>query len=232
LTIILKLSKQNKSSLTFSIMATSIVLKRANLFNKLFAPIRSISATPSIQRSFNTNASQVTAYEDFNRSVDDNRRPDSSVSRRRDTDFFSDMFDPISQTRSLSQIFNMMDRFMENPFMTSSPGGGLGLGGRRGWDAKETDDSLSLRFDMPGLDKDNVKISVEQNTLIIKAEAGKESEENDDEPPRRYSSRIDLPVDAYKLDEIKAEMKNGVLKIMVPKVKTEERKNVWEVEVK
>ncbi|KAI3756540.1 hypothetical protein L1987_56361 [Smallanthus sonchifolius] len=94
-------------------MATSLLLNRgtaaANLFNKLFVPIRSVSATPSIQRSFNTNSSQVSAYEDFNRSVDEDRRPDSSVSRRRDNDFFSDVLDPISQTRSLSQIFNMMD---------------------------------------------------------------------------------------------------------------------------
>ncbi|XP_076953133.1 small heat shock protein, chloroplastic-like [Bidens hawaiensis] len=223
-------------------MATSLLVKRgassaaANLFNKLSVPIRSVSAAaPSVHRSFNTNSAQVSAYDDFNKSVDDNnRRQDSSVSSRRDNDFFSDMFDPISPTRSLSQIFNMMDRFMENPFMTAPQGGlglGLGLGARRGWDAKETDESLSLRFDMPGLDKENVKISVEQNTLIIKAEAEKESED-EVEPPRRYSSRIDLPVDAYKLDEIKAEMKNGVLKLMVPKVKAEERKNVWEVEVK
>ncbi|KAD4178311.1 hypothetical protein R6Q59_021886 [Mikania micrantha] len=216
-------------------MATSMVLKRgtttATLFNKLFAPMRAVAAAPSIQRSFNTNSSQVSAYEDFNRSIDEDRRPDSSVSRRRDNDFFSDLFDPFSQTRSLSQIFNMMDRFMDNPFTTASRGGGLGLGIRRGWDAKENEEALSLRFDMPGLDKENVKISVEQNTLIIKAEGEKESEE-EEEPPRRYSSRIDLPTDAYKLNEVKAEMKNGVLKIMVPKVKTEERKNVWDVEVK
>ncbi|XP_076920724.1 23.6 kDa heat shock protein, mitochondrial-like [Bidens hawaiensis] len=199
-------------------------------FNKRSVPIRSVSAAaPSVHRTFNTNSAQVSAYDDFNRTVDDNRRQDSSVSRRRDNDFFSDVFDPISPTRSLSQIFNMMDRFMENPFMTA-PQGGLRLGARRGWDAKETDDSLSLRFDMPGLDKENVKISVEQNTLIIKAEA--EESEDEAEPLRRYSSRIDLPVDAHKLDEIKAEMKNGVLRLMVPKVKAEERKNVWEVEVK
>ncbi|KAK9059206.1 hypothetical protein SSX86_021825 [Deinandra increscens subsp. villosa] len=214
-------------------MATSVVLKRgttaAKLFNKLFAPMRAASAAPSIQRSFNTNSAQVSAYEDFNRSLDEDRHPDSSVSRRRDSDFFSDIFDPFSHTRSLSQIFNMMDRFMDTPF-TAAPRVG-NLGARRGWDAKENDEALSLRFDMPGLDKENVKISVEQNTLSIKAEAEKESEEAE-EMARRYSSRIELPIDTYKLDEIKAEMKNGVLKIMVPKVKTEERKNVWEVEVK
>ncbi|KAI3689675.1 hypothetical protein L2E82_47640 [Cichorium intybus] len=213
-------------------MATSLALKRgttaATLFNKLFTPIRTVSATPCVRRSFVTNASQVSAYDDFNRTVDADRRSDSSVSRRRNNDFFSDLFDPVSPTRSLSQIFNMMDQFMDNPFISAPRGGGLGA--RRGWDSKEDDNALSLRFDVPGVDKENVKISVEQNTLIIKAEAEKESED-DEEPPRRYSSRIDLPTDVYKLDEIKAEMKNGVLKIMVPKVKTEQRKDVFQVQI-
>ncbi|KVH91948.1 small heat shock protein, chloroplastic [Cynara cardunculus var. scolymus] len=213
-------------------MATSVALKRGitavTPLNRLFAPIRSVSAAPCLRRSFNTDSSQVSAYEDFNRSVDADRRPDSSVYRRRDNDFFLDLFDPISPTRSLSQILNMMDKFVDNPFMSASRG--IGFGPRRSWDANENEETLSLRFDMPGLDKDNVKISVEQNTLIIKAEAEKESED-DDEPPRRYSSRIDLPMDVYKLEEIKAEMKNGVLKITVPKVKTEERKEVRQIQV-
>lgn len=140
----------------------------------------------------------------------------------------SDLFDPIAPTRSMSQIFNMMDQFMDNPFITASPR--VGLAARRGWDAKEDNEALNLRFDMPGMDKDNVKISVEQNTLIIKAEAEKETEE--EESRRRYSTRLGLPNDVYKVDEIKAEMKNGVLKIVVPKVKAEERKDVLEVEIK
>ncbi|KAI3691650.1 hypothetical protein L6452_31450 [Arctium lappa] len=210
-------------------MATSFALKRGvTPFNKLFAPIRSVCGAPCLRRRFNSDSSQVSAYEDFNRGVDTDRRPDSSVSRRRDNDFFSDLFDPISPTRSLSQILNMMDKFMDNPFMSTPRG--VGFGPRRSWEANENEETLSLRFDMPGLDKDNIKISVEQNTLIIKAEAEKESEE-DDEPPRRYSSRIDLPNDIYKVEEIKAEMKNGVLKITVPKVKTEERKDVRQIQV-
>jgi len=34
---------------------------------------------------------------------------------------------------------------------------------------------------------------------------------------RKYSSRIDLPPKVYKLEEIKAQMNNGVLKVTVPK---------------
>lgn len=136
------------------------------------------------------------------------------------------MFDPFSPTRSLSQVLNMMDQFMENPFLTSGPVGG---GSRRSWDVKEDKDALFLRMDMPGMGKEDVKLSVEQNTLIIKGEGKKESE--DEESQRRYSSRLDLPEKLYNLKEIKAEMKNGVLKVVVPKVKEEERKDVFQVNV-
>ncbi|CAI9274266.1 unnamed protein product [Lactuca saligna] len=214
-------------------MAASLAVKRgttgvATVLNKLLNPLRSVSAVPSVQRCFNTNSSQMTAYDDDNRGVDVDRRADATISRRRDNDLFSDVFDPFSPSRSLSQIFNMMDQFMGNPLMSSSRGGGFGT--RRGWDAKEDNDSLNFRFDMPGIDKDNVKISVEQNTLVIRAEAEKETED-EEEPPRRYSSRIDLPLNAYRVDEIKAELKNGVLKIRVPKVKEEERKDVRQIQV-
>lgn len=100
---------------------------------------------------------------------------------------------------------------------------------RRNWDVKETADGLQLRVDMPGLTKDEVKVSVEQSTLVIKGEGKKESE--DEETVRRYSSRIDLPGKLYKTDEIKAEMKNGVLKIFLPKIKEEERSDVFNVNV-
>lgn len=135
----------------------------------------------------------------------------------------ADVFDPFS-TRSLSQVLNMMDQFVDHPFFSASRGGL-----RRGWDARETDDALNLRVDMPGLDKEDVKVSIEQNTLIIKGEGSKGTE--DEESVRRYSSRIDLPEKMYKTDQIKAEMKNGVLKVMVPKVKEDERVDVFNVKV-
>ncbi|PKI39817.1 hypothetical protein CRG98_039862 [Punica granatum] len=120
----------------------------------------------------------------------------------------------------------MMDQFVENPFLSAR---GVGGGSRRSWDVKEDNDALFLRMDMPGLGKEDVKISVEQNTLIIKGQGEKETE--DEESRRRYSSRLDLPPNLYKLGEIKAEMKNGVLKVVVPKVKEEERKDVYQVKI-
>jgi HSP20 family protein len=34
---------------------------------------------------------------------------------------------------------------------------------------------------------------------------------------RRYSSRIEIPERGYKLDQIKAEMKHGMLRVVIPK---------------
>ncbi|KAL6989741.1 hypothetical protein U1Q18_015492 [Sarracenia purpurea var. burkii] len=71
---------------------------------------------------------------------------------------------------------------------------------------------------------------MEGNTLIIKGEGVKESDDDEDSP--RYTSRIDLPLNLFKIDQIKVEMKNGVLKVVIPKVKEEERKGVLQVPVK
>lgn len=204
-------------------MASSLAVKRF-LSSSLLRPLRPVA---SVSRSFNTNAMRH-----FDDSASDDRnleRSDRNLPRtaRRD-DFFSDVFDPFSPSRSLSQVLNLMDQFMENPYISASRGIGAGI--RRGWDARETEDALLLRVDMPGLGKEDVKVSVEQNTLTIKGEGGKESED-DEEGARRYSSRIDLPEKLYKVDQIKAEMKNGVLKVVVPKMKEEERNDVFSVKV-
>ncbi|KAI4338477.1 hypothetical protein MLD38_023532 [Melastoma candidum] len=195
--------------------------------------LRSTTVAPSITRSFNTSA-QMKRYDE-----DDDDVSDLGVDRRRGEhlatrtpSFFSDVFDPFSPTRSLSQVLNLMDQLAENPLLGAS--GGLGsVGGRRGWDVKEDANALHLRMDMPGVGKENVKVSVEENTLTIKGEGEKEPGEEDEDgsPVRRYSSRINLPPKLFRLGEIKAEMKNGVLKVVVPKVEEEERKDVFHVKI-
>nr|AEK12766.1 hsp23 [Medicago sativa] len=208
-------------------MASSVAVKRIFSSGLLSRSLRPVASSAS--RSFNTNAMRQYDERSDESNVADRRGADRSFPRTRRDDFLSDVFDPFSPTRSLSQVLNMVDQLMDNPFLSASRGIGAG-GARRGWDAKETEDSLLLRLDMPGLGKEDVKISVEQNTLTIKGEGAKESEE-DEEGARRFSSRIDLPEKLYKIDQIKAEMKNGVLKVVVPKMKEEERNDVINVNV-
>ncbi|XWS36949.1 hypothetical protein CRYUN_Cryun19dG0001700 [Craigia yunnanensis] len=209
-------------------MAYSLALKRlvsTNILPSSMRVIRPMAIASSTSRLFNTNAMREFDDEGDERELNDDRRHVRSVSRCGDG-FLTDVFDPISPTRSLSQVLNMMDKFMENPFLSASRGMGGVL--RRSCDAKETQEALNLRIDMPGLGKEDVKVSVEQNTLIIKGEGAKEYE--DEDTAVRFTSRILLPK-IYKTDQIKAEMKNGVLKVVVPKIKEGGRNDVIQVQV-
>ncbi|RLN12948.1 26.2 kDa heat shock protein, mitochondrial-like isoform X2 [Panicum miliaceum] len=123
-------------------------------------------------------------------------------------------------------------KLLELLALTEHGGGaasGTGLSGHGWWVSKEDDDAVQLKVAMPGLGKEHVKVSAEKNILVIKGEGDKDPE--DRKGPARYTRRVQLPAEAFKMDQIKAEMNNGVLKVTVPKIKPEERKDVFQIKV-
>ncbi|XP_059641920.1 heat shock 22 kDa protein, mitochondrial-like [Cornus florida] len=113
------------------------------------------------------------------------------------------------------------------------------LSARRSIDMNQDEKAMYLRMDMPGLSKKNVKISMEMESLSIKGECGKESAEDEKYGPG-YSSRIyrpptfHIPSNIYNTEQIQAKMKNGVLKVKIPKVPkhdNKDRKDVVQVKV-
>jgi HSP20 family protein len=136
------------------------------------------------------------------------------------------VFDRFGAPTSVARLLGLMEDAV-------APTGRSGLfsTARRGWSvAKQDDDAVYLKVPMPGLGKEHVKVWAEQNTLVIKGEGEKDAWDGDAAVPR-YSGRIEVPADAYKMDKIKAEMKNGVLRVTVPKLKKEERKDVFQVQI-
>ncbi|KAI3835486.1 hypothetical protein MKX03_034576 [Papaver bracteatum] len=221
-------------------MASSLALRRAaqapNLMKTLFRS-SSVAVNPahSFSRSFNSNASaeMIRDHGEDEHAMDVDRRSPDPFSRRRfySSNLLSDAFDPFStRDYDLGSLYGMLDNVMKNPFLKPSVSRGTS-GLRRGWNVKEAEDALHLKIEMPGLGKENVKVSVEQNTLTIKGEGEKEDGDEDGENVRKYSSRIEIPQEHYKLDQVKAEMKNGVLRVSVPKIKEEEMRNVHHVNV-
>ncbi|KAL6518114.1 hypothetical protein OROMI_033819 [Orobanche minor] len=90
-------------------------------------------------------------------------------------------------------------------------------------DWKETPESHVFKVDVPGLKKEEVKVEVEDGSVLqISGERSKEQEEKNDRWHRverssgKFLRRFRLPGNA-KLDEVKAAMENGVLTVMVPK---------------
>ena len=89
-------------------------------------------------------------------------------------------------------------------------------------DVKETKDAYTVMADLPGLNKDDITISVHDNVLTLKGER-KNEEKKEDETSYyaevnygSFSRSFQLPV-KVEADKINAEYKNGVLQLSIPK---------------
>lgn len=100
---------------------------------------------------------------------------------------------------------------------------------------KEQDDCYKLHYDMPGLAKEDVKITIDDGVLNIKGQHKEEEEEGSDDEHwsarsyNYYNTSLVLPDDA-KVDDIKAELKDGVLSVIVPRTE-QPKKDVKQVPI-
>jgi HSP20 family protein len=89
-------------------------------------------------------------------------------------------------------------------------------------DVKEEQDRFVLYADLPGIDPDQIEVSMDKGILTIKGERSSETSEDTDRfsrIERRYGSfyrRFALP-DSADPDGIQAHGRNGVLEITIPK---------------
>ena len=89
-------------------------------------------------------------------------------------------------------------------------------------DMYDKKDEIVVKAEIPGVPKENVKISLSDNTLTIKGEMKKEEEVKEEDyyyAERSYGSfarALSLPA-KVKADKIKANFKDGILEIHLPK---------------
>jgi len=129
-------------------------------------------------------------------------------------------FDPF---RDVAALQTEMGRLMSG-LLEGSGGGSVGQG--RTWvpalDVWQTDEALVYAFDLPGIPEDKISIELEDNVLTVSAERER-TQEVQDERFYRYERRfgtfqrvITVP-QGVKEDDVKADFKDGVLEIHVPK---------------
>lgn len=91
-------------------------------------------------------------------------------------------------------------------------------------DVYETDSEVVLKTELPGIKKEDIEVTIKENSVHIKAERKEEKEEKTENVHRveRFYGKIErvvpLPVEV-KPEEAKAEYKDGVLEVRIPKVK-------------
>jgi len=139
----------------------------------------------------------------------------------------------MSPMRTMRQMLDTVDRLFDDavgfPMATRrSPAAGGGEV-RLPWDIVEDKKEVKMRFDMPGLARDEVKVMVEDDTLVIRGEHKEEGAEGaggdgwwKERSVSSYDMRLALPDECDK-SKVRAELKNGVLLVTVPKTEVERK---------
>jgi len=92
-------------------------------------------------------------------------------------------------------------------------------------DVSETDKQINIKAELPGMEADDIDLEVRDEMVLIRGEKKSEREEKDEQfyrLERSYGSfRRSIPLPAeIDVDKAKANFKNGVLSIKLPKVKS------------
>ena len=137
-----------------------------------------------------------------------------SVARRQPTGGLGLYRDPLSS-------MNVLHRQMERLFENFGLGTGLAYGfDRLGWtpqiEMHERDGKLVVKADLPGLNRDDVKVELEDNVLTIEGERKDERKDErsgwSERSYGRFLRAITLP-EGIRTENTNATFKNGVLEI-------------------
>ncbi|XP_030459688.1 small heat shock protein, chloroplastic-like [Syzygium oleosum] len=226
-----------------TVLPLPLSLAAANSPASYRRPLRSLAFAP--MRTSCCGGIRVTAangsrdsLDHLQRATNGMRRPQSHVQaqpqRRTAPVAPIGLWDRFPTARTVQQMMETMERMMEDPFDYSgtwpSPlaSGGDGYSrGRTPWEIKEGESEYKMRFDMPGMTKEDVRVWVKEKMLVVKAEkspkrtaenavAEEEGEEWSAKSYGRYSSQIALP-ENVEFEKIRAEVRDGVLYITIPK---------------
>jgi HSP20 family protein len=105
---------------------------------------------------------------------------------------------------------------------------------------KETDDAFELEVAAPGMNKQDFKVELDNNLLVISAYKEHKNEEQDENGnfARRefnyqsFTRTFSLPERLVKGDEISAKYHDGILYISVPKTEEAKVKPAKQIEIK
>lgn len=122
----------------------------------------------------------------------------------------------------LSSLRDELDRLFEAPLAELGRGNQLLSGYTPALDVFEQKDNVVVRAELPGMKKEDIEVSLHQNTLSISGERKHEESHKDHEMYRserffgRFQRSVTLPT-AVAADKVKASYKDGVLTITLPK---------------
>ncbi len=133
--------------------------------------------------------------------------------------------------REMRRIHDMLDRVMDDS-MATGRGDGTWFEGLAPIDVYQTENDVVIEASMPGVQPDDIDISVTGDTLTIRGEVREEKEaegERDyhirERRYRRFARSLTMP-STVNADKAQAEMDNGILTLRIPKAEEAKPKQI------
>lgn len=127
----------------------------------------------------------------------------------------------------LSTLRDELSSFLEDPFSVGAPQ--FFQAWAPALDLYEDKDKLTVKLEAPGLKKEEIDISLEDDVLSVSGERKEEKQEGENYRRERYfgkfyrSVQLPCPVQADRVD---ARYEDGVLTITLPKAEEARRKQI------
>lgn len=126
------------------------------------------------------------------------------------------------RTRAFDEPFERLLNSMFEDFFTPASGQESPVSSPR-INMKETDKTFELEAELPGVSKDDLKITVDNRRVSIEAEVKRESEKKEGETlvyaeraQRKFARSFTLPTDIDEA-QVQAKLDNGILTLTLPK---------------
>ena len=129
-----------------------------------------------------------------------------------------------------SELDRGLDRFFEHAVGEMTRGHGSANRGVVEIDLVETEDAFCISADVPGMKRDQIELTIEENQLTVAGqravEANQDSKKHVSERKSyTFSRRFELPTNVLA-ENTEARLSDGVLEVKIPKVPEEEPRRI------
>ena len=135
--------------------------------------------------------------------------------------------------REMSTLQHRFNSFFNDPFFRS--GGEDDEPHMGSWlpavDMFDDDDKIVIKAELPGMDKKDISVDIENRVLTLSGERNYDNEVKEENYYRReraygrFKRAFNLPAEVDS-DQIKADFKDGVLKVEIPKPEEQKPKQI------
>ena len=134
--------------------------------------------------------------------------------------------------REMSTLQHRINHLFNEPFLCSGEDDELRMGT---WypavDMFDDDDKIVIKAELPGMNKKDISVDIENRVLTLSGERNYDNEVKEENYYRReratgkFKRAFNLPADV-DADQIKADFKDGVLRVEIPKPEEQKPKQI------